>query len=233
MLRISKSALGSGLVALALAVSVPTAARAFEEAPAAATVAAAHAAPAADGPEAVDAHGEHGGKSDPMEVQPGLAVWTLVVFLGLLFVLGKFAWGPLLQALHRREEHLEHCLLQSEKARNDAEELLAEHRKLMAETDDKVRDLLYKAQRDAQTRAGELLRTAQADADAARDRAQRDIATARDQALSEIWTRTADVAVTVAGRVLARDLGDDDRRRLLDDAIRELPEGAKSGGTPV
>lgn len=232
MLRISKSALGSGLVALALAVSVPTAARAFEEAPAAAPAAAAPSHGPEAGPTA-DAHGEHGGKSDPMEVQPGLAIWTLVVFLFLLFVLGKFAWGPLLQALHRREEHLEHCLLQSEKARNDAEELLAEHRKLMAETDDKVRDLLYTAQRDAQSRAGELLRTAQADADAARDRAQRDIATARDQALSEIWTRTADVAVTVAGRVLARNLGDDDRRRLLDDAIRELPEGAKSGGAPV
>jgi F-type H+-transporting ATPase subunit b len=242
MLRISKSALGSGLVALASALTAPTDARAFEEPPAAhATAPAAHAAPAAApapaashgaeaGP-AADAHGgEHGGKANPMEVQPGLAIWTLAVFLGLLAVLGKFAWGPLVQALHRREEHLEHCLLQSEKARNDAELLLAEHRKLMAETDDKVRDLLYKAQRDAQTRAAELLRTAQDDADAARDRAQRDIATARDQALSEIWARTADVAVAVAGRVLSKNLGDDDRRRLLDEAIRELPEGANAGG---
>jgi len=238
MLRPTKSVLGSGLVALASAAFAPTPARAFEEAPAAHAAAApeAHAAPA---PHAVphggeagaaEAHGGEHGKADPMEVQPGLAIWTLAVFLGLLAVLGKFAWGPLVEALHRREEHLEHCLLQSEKARNDAEALLAEHRRLMAETDDKVRDLLYKAQRDAQTRAAELLRTAQADADAARDRAQRDIATARDQALAEIWTRTADVAVTVAGRVLAKNLGEDDRRRLLDDAISQLPEGADAGG---
>jgi len=238
MLRPTKSVLGSGLVALASAAFAPTPARAFEEAPAAHAAAApeAHAAPAPHaaphGGEAgaAEAHGGEHGKADPMEVQPGLAIWTLAVFLGLLAVLGKFAWGPLVEALHRREEHLEHCLLQSEKARNDAEALLAEHRRLMAETDDKVRDLLYKAQRDAQTRAAELLRTAQADADAARDRAQRDIATARDQALAEIWTRTADVAVTVAGRVLAKNLGEDDRRRLLDDAISQLPEGADAGG---
>ncbi len=234
MLRISKSALGSGLVALALASVAPGVARAVEEPPAAHAAAPAHAAAAAahapEAGEAAAAHGGEHGKADPMEVQPGLAIWTLAVFLGLLAVLGKFAWGPLVQALHRREEHLEHCLLQSEKARNDAELLLAEHRKLMAETDDKVRELLYQAQRDAQTRSADLLRTAQADADAARDRAQRDIATARDQALSEIWARTADVAVTVAGRVLSKNLGDDDRRRLLDEAIRELPEGANGGG---
>ncbi|WP_165247746.1 F0F1 ATP synthase subunit B [Paludisphaera soli] len=235
MLRISKSVLGSGLVALASALFAPTAAPAFEEPPAAHATAPAAASAAPHGPEAgpADAHGEHGGKSNPMEIQPGLAIWTLVVFLTLLAVLGKFAWGPLVQALHRREEHLEHCLLQSEKARNDSELLLAEHRKLMAETDDKVRELLYKAQRDAQTRAAELLRVAQADADAARDRAQRDIATARDQALTEIWARTADVAVTVAGRVLSKNLGEDDRRRLLDEAIRELPEGANAGGAPA
>jgi len=229
MLRFLKSALGSGLVALALAALLaPAPARAVEEAPAAHQTAEAHAPDAAHG-----AEGGHGEPASPMEVQPGLAIWTLAVFVGLLAVLGKYAWAPLIQALHHREEHLEHCLLQTEKARNDAEQLLAEHRKVMADADDKVRDLLHQAQRKAETRAADLLRQAQTDADAARDRAQREIATARDQALSEIWSRTADVAVTVAGRVLTKQLGDDDRRRLLDEAIRELPEAAPAGGSSV
>ncbi|MDG3006586.1 F0F1 ATP synthase subunit B [Paludisphaera mucosa] len=237
MLRFLKSALGSGLVALATAALLaPTAARGAEEPPAAhpAPAAAAHVDPApaaAHGPTAAEAHGEgEHAKANPMEPQPGLAIWTLAVFFCLMVVLGRFAWKPLIEALHHREEHLEHTLVQTEKARNDAEQLLAEHRRLIAEADDKVRDMLYQGQRGAEARAATLLRQAQADADAARDRAQREIAAARDQALAEIWTRTADVAVTVAGRVLSKQIGDDDRRRLLDEAIRELPEGLQAGG---
>lgn len=235
MLRFLKSALGSGLVALASTLLAPGGAFAAEQPAAAHPAPAAHAAEApaapnhASAPHAEAPHGEPH-KADPMEVQTGLAIWTFVVFLGLMAVLGKFAWNPLLKALHHREEHLENCLLQSEKARNEAEQLLAEHRKLMAETDDKVRDLLYQAQRKAETRSAELLRQAQSEADASRDRAQREIASARDQALSEIWTRTADVAVSVAGRALSKQLTEDDRRRLLDEAIKELPEGPKTKG---
>ncbi len=77
------------------------------------------------------APGHEGGEAKPniLEPQPSLAIWTVVVFLGLLLVLGRFAWKPLLNALHQREEHLEHCLLQTERARNESEQLLAEHRR--------------------------------------------------------------------------------------------------------
>src|SRR5262249_56871879 len=47
-------------------------------------------------------HDASEGSSNPLEFQPGLAAWTVVVFLGLLYLLGRFAWKPLLQALHRR-----------------------------------------------------------------------------------------------------------------------------------
>jgi F-type H+-transporting ATPase subunit b len=179
-------------------------------------------------------HGEDaaqgGEKADPLKPEPTLAIWTLVVFVGLMALLGKFAWKPLAVALHMREEHLHHCLLQSEQARNDAERLLADHRRLMAEADDKVRALLNQARADAQASATELLRQAQADADASRERATRDIATARDQALADIWGQTAEMAVSVAGRVLAKELGDDDRHRLLDQAIAALPSAPDGKG---
>jgi len=216
MLRSSSFAMGVRLLALVWAVSFASvSARAFEAAPPSASETAATADEAG--------HGGHGGKVDPMEPQPSLALWTFVVFIGLFAVLGKFAWKPLIEALHRREAHLEHCLKQSEQARDEAAKLLAEHRKLMADTDDKVRDLLFQAQRDAQANAAELLKQAQNDAEAARQRAQRDIEAARDQALAELWSQAANLAVTVAGRVLDKQLDESDQRRLLDTAIAELP----------
>lgn len=215
MLRSSSFAMGVRLLALVWAVSlVSVSARAFEAA----------AAPAGDVAVATaDADG-HGEKTNPMEPQPALAIWTFVVFIGLFALLGKVAWKPLIQALHKREANLEHNLQRSEQAREDAEKLLAEHRKLMAETDDKVRDLLFQAQRDAQANAAELLKQAQTDAETTRQRAQRDIETARDQALVEIWNQSANLAVSVAGKVLDKQLDENDQRRLLDAAIAELPD---------
>jgi F-type H+-transporting ATPase subunit b len=168
-------------------------------------------------------------KPNPMKPEPTLAIWTVLVFLGLFFVLGKFAWGPLSQALHQREEHLEHCLLQTEKARNESEQLLAEHRRLMAQADDRVKAIFDKAHKEAQASGDEIVKQAQAEAEAARDRAQREIATARDQALAEIWSQTANVAVSVAGRVLNKQLDANEHRRLLDLAIKELPASPVSG----
>ena len=118
-----------------------------------------------------------------------------MVFVGLFLVLGKFAWKPLLDALHQREQHLEHVLEETERARNESEGLLAEHRRQMARAADEVRGILDKARQDAQAAAEQIVKQAQTEAEAARQRAQRDIATARDQALAEIWEKTADMAV--------------------------------------
>ncbi len=163
--------------------------------------------------------------ADPniLDPQPSLAIWTVVVFLGLMFVLGKFAWKPLLNALHQREEHLEHVLHETERARNESEQLLAEHRKQMNEAAEQARAILDTARREAQALTDDMLQKARAEADAERQRAKHDIETARDQALSEIWQKTADLAVSVAGRVLSKELGPDDHKRLVASALHELP----------
>ncbi len=177
--------------------------------------------------------GHAGAEAQPNILKPesSLAIWTLIVFLVLLLVLRKFAWGPLSTALHQREEHMEHVLHDAERARNESERLLAEHRKQMAATADEVRALIEEARRDAQVTADEIIRKAQAEAEASRDRAQREIGLARDQALVEIWSKTADLAVSVAGRVLARELNESDHRRLIETAMGELPASPAANGS--
>ena len=160
---------------------------------------------------------------NPVKAEPALVVWTTVVFFGLLFLLGKYAWTPLMTALHDREHGLERTLEETERARHESEKILAEHRALMAKAGDDVRAILDKARADAQLAADQIVKAAQAEAEASRQRAVRDINTAKDQALTEIWTKSAEVAVSVAGRVLSKQLGEDDHRRLLDAAILELP----------
>jgi F-type H+-transporting ATPase subunit b len=167
---------------------------------------------------------------NPMEPQPSLAIWTFVVFVGVLVILGRYAWKPLLAALHNREKHLEHVLLEAERARNESEANLAEHRRLMARAADEVRTILDKARQEAQAAADGIVKQAQGEAEAAKQRAQRDITSARDAALSEIWQKTADMAVSVATKVLSKELTEVDQRRLLDAAIAELPVSANGHG---
>jgi F-type H+-transporting ATPase subunit b len=166
----------------------------------------------------------------PIKLELGLMVWSVAVFALLMAVLTRFAWKPLLAALHSREQHLEHVLLETERARNESEANLDEHRKLMAKAGDEVRAILDKARQEAQATADQLIKQAQSEADVAKQRAQRDIGQARDQALAEIWEKTAGMAVAVAGKVLTKELSDSDHRRLLDAAIKELPAATTTNG---
>jgi F-type H+-transporting ATPase subunit b len=169
------------------------------------------------------------GNPNIMEIQPNLAIWTVVVFAGLMLVLGKFAWKPLMTALHERESHLEHVLLDSEKARNEAEALAAQHRKELALAADQVRALIEEARKEATVAANSIIQKAQAEAEESRKRAEREIVGAKDQALMEIWSQTADLAVSVAGKVLGKELGESDHRRLVEMAMGELPANGQEG----
>ncbi len=178
-------------------------------------------------------HGESGGDENPniLEPSPPLAIWTLVVFLVLLGGLWKFAWKPLSKALHDRETYHETLLHDAENARAESARLLDEHRKRMDAAADEVRSLIEQGRKDATAAADSILRKAQEDAESARKQAKQEIFAARDQALMEIWSKTADLAVSVAGKVLARDLTGDDHRRLLAAAVEELPKaGAAAAG---
>lgn len=173
----------------------------------------------------------HGKTPNIMEVQSPLAIWTLVTFVGLMLILGRFAWKPLIHALHEREAHLEHVLLDSEKARNDAEAIAAETRRQLAQAGDQARALIEEARKEAKASAEAILREAQTAAEANRTRAEREIAGAKEQALAEIYGKTADLAVSVAGRVLSRELNPDDQRRLVEVALNELPANASANGS--
>lgn len=217
------------LAGLAWAIG-PVQVRSADEPSASASVETAHPAGAHEPGEGEDIISE---ESQVLAFRPDLAVYSVVVFVLLLAVLGKFAWGPLVKALDDRERHHEETLRQAEHARAESEKLLAEHRGLLAQANDQVRGLIEQARKDAETTAESIVKKAHDEAESSRQRAERDIAHARDQALVEIWSRTADLAVSVAGRVLSRELGPEEQRRMVDVAMSELPQQPTANGQGV
>jgi F-type H+-transporting ATPase subunit b len=126
MLRLMNAYLSLGLVAFSLVWFVPggrlMASETQERGPARVEPVERLQTPA--GAETKNAHGEGAAAEtaiNPVKAEPGLALWTVVVFVLLMSVLTRFAWKPLLAALHSREQHLEHVLLETERARNESE----------------------------------------------------------------------------------------------------------------
>jgi F-type H+-transporting ATPase subunit b len=215
------------LLAAALMLGAPWGARAQHEPAESKSSAPAAASETGHAPAA-----SHAEQPNILEIQPTLATWTAVVFVVLMLVLWKFAWGPLSKALHDREHFMEDSLHRAEQARAEGERLLAEHRKLMQEANAQAQSILDEARKGALVAAESVRKTAQTEAEATLDRARREIASAKDQAMLEIWNKSADLAVSVAGKVLDRELSPDDHRRLIDQAMAELPvtAGATTNG---
>src|SRR5262249_5869020 len=84
----------------------------------------------------------HKGNTDPLSVDPDVAIWTVVVFVVLLMVLKKFAWGPILQAVEGREHHIADQLTQAERSNEEAKRLLASYETKLADAANEVRALL-------------------------------------------------------------------------------------------
>ena len=168
--------------------------------------------------------GHAGGvNDDPAEFKIDLAIYTFVVFLLLLLILGKTAWRPIVAALDAREKHIHNQIAEAEQANVEAKRLLAEHEKKLSEVQNEVRAILDEARRDAQHTQQEIMKQTQTEAQATRERAVREIEQARDHALQELFHTAADVATEVAGQIVRRTLNPQDHRDLVAQAIKELP----------
>lgn len=224
--KLTACVLGVTLVAFATA----SRAMAEEHAPASAESKTAHAA---------DAHGDaHGGEhahdhigagnaspdlSKPEEFKQDLAFFTFVVFLVLLAILWKFAWGPIIEALERREKMVADHIAQAELNHAEAKRLLAEYERKLDAAAGEVRELMEEARRDAEKTKQSILAEAKAGAEAERVRALRDIDSATDAALESLSKRSADLAVDLAGKILQTQLSPADHARLISEAMAKFP----------
>jgi F-type H+-transporting ATPase subunit b len=155
-----------------------------------------------------------------------LGLWTLVVFGLLLYVLRRLAWKPMLQGLHNREARIREALDEARRARDEAQSLEARLQKQMDQAQDKVRQILEEARRDAHRNTDEMLTQTRAEIQTERDRLRREIEMARDQALHQIWTQTAQLASQISAKAIHREVNVDDHRRLVDEAIAEMGQAA-------
>jgi F-type H+-transporting ATPase subunit b len=151
-----------------------------------------------------------------------LGIWTLVVFLLLLFVLSKFAWKPMMQGLEHRERAIQTARQEAEQAREEAAHLRAQFEEQMRKANDQARELLDEARRAAERTTTEMVAEARKKIQAEHERIQHEMRLEHDQALRDIQTQAAQLATLVSSKVIRRHLNPDDHRQLVDEALAEL-----------
>lgn len=162
---------------------------------------------------------------DLLSADPGLIVWTIVTFLLLLGILWKFAWNPILGALDAREQAIQKTIDDAERLQAEAEAVLQEHQKRLAEARADGNRILEEARQAGEHMKQDILEKARSESEKVLERAHRQLELETEQAIQTIRAQSADLAIKVAEKVLERSLTDADHRRLADEAIAELVEG--------
>jgi F-type H+-transporting ATPase subunit b len=151
-----------------------------------------------------------------------LGIWTIIVFVVLLLVLRWAAWGPMLEGLRKREENIRGSVEEARRTREEMERMRNEFKLEMDKAYAKIPELMDEARRDAARMAEDMRAKAMADIQTERQRLRHELEVARDQALHELWTNAAQLATLISAKAIGRSLSEEDHRRLLDEALREI-----------
>ena len=160
----------------------------------------------------------------------GNAFWTLLIFGSVIYVLGKFAWKPILGGLQKREQFIHNSLEQARNDRDQAERSMKEHAAQLEKARAEASDIVEEGRRDAEVLKRTLQDETKKEADAMISRARKEIDLARDSAVRELYNLTADLAADVAGRIIRRQLSPADHAELVRESIEEIRSVREGNG---
>lgn len=176
-----------------------------------------------------DAHGQSEAQAglNPLDFKTDLAIYTVVVFVVLLAILWKLAWGPIVHGLEQRAQRIRNEIASAEKANAQAQQLLAEYQAKLAAAEGEVRELLERGRAQAEQLSRDLLERTRSETQAEKQRALREIEVARTGALKELAEHSATLAIELAAKILQARLDPASHAELIRRAMEQMP--ARSG----
>jgi F-type H+-transporting ATPase subunit b len=161
-----------------------------------------------------------------MSPNPGLMIWTLVIFALLFFVLKRFAFPPIIGAVEARERALEEAIEGARRDREEAGRLLAEARAALDGTRAEAQQFLTQARASAERFKADQLEQTRLQQQELLERARRDIDAERLRAIADLRREAVDLALAGAAKVIGRNLDDKGNRRLVEEFLATVPPAA-------
>jgi len=157
-----------------------------------------------------------------VQPDPGLFIWTIITFLGLLFALKKIAWGPLLAALESRQNEIRTSLDNAEKARQELERLNQESAAIVNKARVEADQIIVNGRADADRLREEMRQKARAEADGIVKSAEQQIQLETARALQQIRAEAVDLSVMIASKLIQKNLTKEDNERLIEEALKQV-----------
>ncbi len=167
---------------------------------------------------------ESGGWNQLFSVKPGLSIWTLATFAAVMFVLGRYAWGPLTRALEARQTGIQGDIDEARRQREEAETLLAQYREQLVEGRRQVQAMMAEGREAAERLRKELEAKARDESQAILENTRKEIRHERAAAVEAVRREAVDVALAAASRLVSERLDAERDRRLVADYIGRMAE---------
>lgn len=161
---------------------------------------------------------------DFIGVEPWTALFTLANTLTVIFVGTKFLFKPIMNMIEQRQKEIDDLYADADDAKKQASALENEYKQKLSGARQTSEQLVKEAVERARIREEEIIRQANADADAIMDKAAADIAQEKKKAINDAKNEIADLSLAIAGKVVARELNDADHAAMVDRFINELGE---------
>ncbi len=170
---------------------------------------------------------EGGHVASPFDINGGVIIWTVVIFVILLGLLYRLGYPALLKMVEERERRIQKQLEDAEKANAEAQRLLEEHKKQIAAARNEAQDILAKAKTVSQKERETLLAKAREEYDALLNRARKDIEAEKDKAIQALRREAVELSIAAASRVIEANLDTDANRKLVTEFLDSLGKAEK------
>ena len=145
----------------------------------------------------------------------GLFFWQIIIFVGLIYLLRKFAWKPILDAVNEREEGIKNALLAAENAKKDMQNLKSDNEKLLAEARAERESMLKEAREIKEKMIADAKLEAQSQGEKMIEQAKAAITSEKNAAMADLKNQVSSLSLQIAEKVLRNELTDKDSQAKL------------------
>ena len=170
---------------------------------------------------------ESGHVASPFDINGGVIIWTVVIFIILLAGLWRLGYPSLLRMVEERERRIQKQLEDAERANAEAQRLLEEHKKQIAAARNEAQEILAKAKSVSEKERATLLAKAREEYDALLNRARKDIDAEKEKAIQALRREAVDLSIAAASRVIEANLDTDANRKLVTEFLESLGKAEK------
>lgn len=157
-----------------------------------------------------------------LDLHYGLMFWTILIFIGTMLILRKFAWGPILEGVRAREQALTDAMAAAQRDRSEAARLMAEQKAALDAARTEAQRFIADGRATAESMRSEMLEQTRAQQAELLERARKEIESEKSKAIDELRREAVDLALAGAGKLIGQKLDASSDRKLVEEYLATL-----------